>query len=102
MELFLVWNVAIILLTKWLREANNLYDSVRFEVNVSDLGASGCTVLPAVQAHSARESSAPSQAMVSLVKGGTGQMVGRSISVKWLSTLFPLVTFTAKYRHFHD
>lgn len=42
------------------------------------------------------------QAVVSLVKGGTGQMVGRSISVKWLSTLFPLVTFMAKYRHFHN
>lgn len=39
---------------------------------------------------------------VSLVKGGTGLMVGRSISVDWLSTLFPLVTFLAKYRHFHN
>lgn len=39
---------------------------------------------------------------VSLVKGGAGLMVGRSISVDWLSTLFPLVTFLAKYRHFHN
>lgn len=41
-------------------------------------------------------------ALVPLVKGGTGPMVGRSISVDWLSTLFPLVTFLAKYRHFHN
>lgn len=41
-------------------------------------------------------------AMVSLVKGDTGLMVGRSIIVDWLSTLFPLVTFLAKYRHFHN
>lgn len=40
--------------------------------------------------------------LVSLVKGGTGLMVVRSISVDWLSTLFPLVTFLAKYRHFHN
>lgn len=26
-------------------------------------------------------------------------MMGRSISVDWLSTLFPLVKFLAKYRH---
>lgn len=39
---------------------------------------------------------------VSLVKGSIGLMVGRSISVDWLSTLFPLVTFPAKYRHFHN
>ena len=41
-------------------------------------------------------------AVVSLVKGGTALIVGRSISVDWLSTLFPLVTFLAKYRHFHN
>lgn len=40
--------------------------------------------------------------LVSLVKGSIGLMVGRSISVDWLSTLFPLVTFLAKYRHFHN
>lgn len=40
--------------------------------------------------------------VVSLVKGDTGLMVGRSISVNWLSTLFPSVTFLAKYRHFHN
>lgn len=39
--------------------------------------------------------------VVSLVKGDTGLMVGRSISVNWLSTLFPSVTFLAKYRRFH-
>lgn len=38
---------------------------------------------------------------VSVVKGGTALIVGRSISIDWLSTLFPLVTFLAKYRHFH-
>lgn len=40
--------------------------------------------------------------LVSLVKGGTALIVGRSISVDWLSTLLPLVTFLAKYRHFHN
>lgn len=39
---------------------------------------------------------------VALVKGGTGLMAGRSISVDWLSTLFIMITFLAKYRHFHN
>lgn len=57
------------------------------------------------EAPKAVKGNAASLAVVSLVpvvKGGTGLMVGRSISVDWLSTLFPLVTFLAKYRHFHN
>lgn len=41
-------------------------------------------------------------AEVSVVKGSTGQILGRFIIVIWLSTLFPLATFLPKYRHFHN
>lgn len=40
-------------------------------------------------------------AFCSLWSRTAGLMAGRSISVVWLSTLFTLDTFLAKYRHFH-
>lgn len=41
-------------------------------------------------------------AVVPRVKDNAGLMMGRPISVGWMSTHFPLVTFLYKYRHFYN
>lgn len=76
----------------------------RSEVNirVCRAGCRGFKVARKTVAFKGSDASLAVVSPVSPVKGGTGLIVGRSISVTWLSTLFPLVTFLAKYRHFHN